>query len=154
MASLSFKNIKVPASGRVSAAELKASIQSESGAKKRSGKFNNRIIKTDEGVFDSAAEYSRYLNLKLLERAGEISGLVRQIRYKLEVGGIHISTYIADFVYNLKDGTLVVEDSKGFKTREYLQKRRLMKEILGIEILETGPSSSSKTHRKDRIKNG
>lgn len=154
MASLSFRNIKVPSSGRMSASELRAAIQGESGAKQRSGKFNNRIIKTDEGVFDSATEYNRYLSLKLLERAGEISNLARQVRYKLDAGGIHISTYVADFVYNLKDGSLVVEDSKGFKTREYLQKRRLMKEILGIDILETGPSVPSKSPRKDKMKNG
>jgi hypothetical protein len=124
---------------RMSAAEFRV-LQSQSSAKKskgRNGKFNAIAITSSEGRFDSKMEYQRYLILKLMQRAGEISDLQRQVRYELAAGGINICTYVADFVYKNKDAT-VVEDSKGFITPEYRLKRRLMKDILGIEILETG----------------
>lgn len=109
----------------------------------RNGKFNAIPVTTQEGRFDSTAEYERYLVLKLLERAGEITELTRQIPYSLDAGGIHISNYVADFVYKIK-GATIVEDVKGVRTPEYRLKRRLMKEILGIEILETGRRNKPK----------
>lgn len=45
--------------------------------------------------------------------------------------------YKADFVYHLKDGTLVVEDSKGMKTKEYRIKKKLMLWVHGIVLKET-----------------
>lgn len=109
----------------------------------RNGKYNAIAVTTQEGRFDSTAEYERYLVLKLLERAGEITELTRQIPYSLDAGGIHISNYVADFVYKIK-GVTIVEDVKGVRTPEYRLKRRLMREILGIEILETGRSDKRK----------
>ena len=44
--------------------------------------------------------------------------------------------YKADFVY-IRDGNEIVEDTKGFRTAEYKKKARLMKRVLGIEILES-----------------
>lgn len=111
--------------------------QAKPGKKGRNGKFNATVIMTAEGRFDSKMEYQRYLILKLMVRAGKISDLQRQVRYELAAGGIQICTYVADFVYK-EQGKVVVEDVKGFRTPEYRLKRRLMKEILDIEILETG----------------
>jgi hypothetical protein len=45
--------------------------------------------------------------------------------------------YRADFVYLDKEGHLVVEDTKGFRTKEYLLKRKLMLLVHGIRIKET-----------------
>jgi hypothetical protein len=98
-------------------------------------------VYTEEGKFDSKEEYRRYLTLKMLQAGGVISDLRRQVTYSLDAGGVHISNYVADFVY-VSEGEVVVEDSKGFKTATYIQKRRLMKEIHGITILETGKSCS------------
>lgn len=98
-------------------------------------------VYTEEGKFDSKEEYRRYLTLKMLLAGGVISDLRRQVTYSLDAGGVHISNYVADFVY-VSEGEVIVEDSKGFKTATYIQKRRLMKEIHGITILETGKSCS------------
>jgi hypothetical protein len=45
--------------------------------------------------------------------------------------------YVADFEYVDDKGKRIIEDVKGYKTREYKQKRRLMRKQHGIEILET-----------------
>jgi len=69
--------------------------------------------------------------------AGEIINLELQPKFPIEVNGIKICTYIADFRYKERDGTEVVEDCKGFKTDVYRLKKKLVKAIYGIEILET-----------------
>jgi len=45
-------------------------------------------------------------------------------------------SYIADFVYNDEDGDLIVEDTKGIKTKDYIIKRKLMLYVHGIKITE------------------
>lgn len=98
------------------------------------GKANRTI---DGILFHSAREAKRYSELKLLEKAGEIIDLDRQIKFSLDVNGVHIADYWADFTYELRDGgTQVVEDAKGHRTREYMMKKRLMKARYGIEIQE------------------
>lgn len=70
-------------------------------------------------VFDSKGEMGRWAVLLLLQKSGEISCLSRQAHYSLEVNGIHICNYIADFRYLSKTGELIVEDWKGVKTPAY-----------------------------------
>ncbi len=86
--------------------------------------------------FHSGKEANRYLELKLLQRAGEISDLRLQIPFEFEVNGMKICKYIADFAYQEK-GKRVIEDSKGVKTDTYRIKKKLMKAIYNIEVLET-----------------
>jgi len=95
------------------------------------------IQTTVDGIkFHSGKEANRYLELKLLQRAGEISDLKLQIPFELWVNEIKICKYIADFAYKEK-GKLVVEDSKGVLTDTYKLKKKLMKAIYNIEVLET-----------------
>ena len=71
-------------------------------------------------------------------KAGEIAFLARQVEYELNTGGSHSLRYIADFQYtDVRTGKVIVEDTKGFKTRDYLRKKKLMKKVHGIEIKET-----------------
>lgn len=104
-------------------------------------------------LFDSRKEAGRYSELKLLEKAGEISNLRLQVKYILipaqrepdtlgPRGGIRRGkllenecSYIADFVYE-ENGTTIVEDTKGFRTDAYIIKRKLMLERYGIQIRE------------------
>ena len=103
--------------------------------------------------FDSKKEARRYQELLLLERAGAITELQRQVEFELIPaqrepdsvgvrGGIkkgkvieHKCSYVADFVYK-ENGTKVVEDTKGFKTKDYIIKRKLMLSVYGIRIKE------------------
>lgn len=105
---------------------------------KRISKFGAHKVALDGITFDSAREARRYTELKLLERAGEISDLEMQKQYELvpRQGKERPVCYIADFVYVGRDGKTVVEDTKGYRTREYIIKRKLMRWIHGIEIVE------------------
>ena len=98
-----------------------------------------RAIKTEvDGIkFDSKKEAKIYSELKLLERAHEISNLQLQVPYVLiekSKYGRQIK-YVADFVYE-ENGKTVVADAKGMRTDVYKLKKRLMAEKYGIEILE------------------
>lgn len=102
-------------------------------------KYGARKLKTPDGeVFDSVKEYHRWGCLKLLERAGKITKLQRQVKYELipKQVGERACNYIADFTY-YEDGNLVVEDCKGYKTEVYRLKKKLMLWVHGIRIKET-----------------
>lgn len=69
-------------------------------------------------------------------RRGVISGLRRQVSFRLVVNGVKVCRYVADFVY-IRGGVRVVEDVKGFRDRVYKLKARLMLACYGVVILET-----------------
>ena len=99
-------------------------------------KYRNRKVENEHGKFDSAKEAQRYAELVLLERAGAIANLRRQVPYALVVAGVYIGKYVADMVY--KEGEkVVVEDVKGFKTEVYRLKRLLMLACHNVEVKET-----------------
>ena len=102
----------------------------------RTDKAGKEARTVDNICFDSLKESRRYRDLKLLQSAGKIVDLDVQIKYLLTVNGEKVGTYVADFTYELPDGTQVVEDVKGFKTPVYRLKKRLMKAIHGITIQE------------------
>jgi hypothetical protein len=118
-------------------------------------KYGNKKAKANGKVFDSRQERSRYYTLQVLEKAGEISELRMQVPFEIipaiyETVEVQLKTktkqvqklvqraahYVADFVYKDKDGNMVVEDSKGFRTPEYLLKKKMMRAFLGITIKE------------------
>ena len=105
-------------------------------------KYHSKKITRDGMTFDSVKEYRRFCDLSLLERAGKITNLQRQVPFLLipsqRIDGKvaeRACNYIADFVYE-KDGQQVVEDTKGFKTKDYIIKRKLMLHVHGIRIHE------------------
>ena len=95
--------------------------------------------------FDSKKEAERFATLRYMQMGKLISGLECQVKFKLipnqkdENGKVieRAVYYIADFVYtDLKTGEQIVEDTKGFKTKEYIIKRKLMLYKYGIRIRE------------------
>lgn len=122
-------------------------------------KYRNRKITSPDGqVFDSGREYARYNNLKMLQNAGIITDLKRQVKFvliptqrayttevykkgkhkgELKLGKVieKECAYYADFTYK-KNGILVVEDTKGVKTKDYILKRKMMLYFYGIRIRE------------------
>ena len=119
-------------------------------------KYKNKKVVVNGIKFDSKKEAERYQELYLLERAGKILDLQTQVKFllipaqyeiverygkkgqKLQSGTKCIEkecSYYADFVY-VQNGEQVVEDTKGFKTTEYIIKRKLMLFKYGIKIKE------------------
>lgn len=116
-------------------------------------KYRNHKTIIDGIEFASRKEADRYRELKILETAGQISGLKCQEKFILIPaqrepdivgvrGGIKKGktiekecAYIADFVYT-EDGQTIVEDTKGFRTKDYIIKRKLMLYFYGIKIRE------------------
>lgn len=105
-------------------------------AETRRSKYGNKPTEVDGIRFASKREAHRYTELKLLERAGKISALRLQPAFPLDVNGVPVCHYRADFAY-VENGRRVVEDSKGYRTDVYKIKRALMKAIHGVEIVET-----------------
>jgi len=117
-------------------------------------KYHARKYRIGEEIFDSQKEAGRWQELKLLEKAGEISHLQRQVKFALIPSQYEVTettqrgkekkhlverecSYIADFVYHeLSSNDVVVEDVKGFKTKDYIIKRKLMLHVHGIRIRE------------------
>lgn len=102
---------------------------------KRRHKYNAKATVVDGIRFDSQREATHYTELKLRQRAREISDLEVQVAFRLEINGVLIGYYYADFVY-MENGRRVVADSKGSKTPVYQLKKKLMKALHEIEILE------------------
>lgn len=109
-------------------------------------KYGSKKVVVDGITFDSRKEARRYSELLLLERAGAIRGLQRQVKFELipsqRIAGKVVEracTYIADFTFQEKTGNewkTVVEDTKGFRTKDYIIKRKLMLQVHGILIRE------------------
>ena len=117
-------------------------------------KYKSRKTSVNGVIFDSKKEYDRYIELTLLSRSGAIKGLKRQVKFelipaqyepdiinprgKVKKGKLieRAVSYIADFVYTDENGKTVVEDTKGFRTKDYIIKRKLLLYIHGIRIKE------------------
>ena len=121
-------------------------------------KYHSKKTAIDGITFDSRKEAERYSELKLLERCGAISNLELQKVYELIPAQYELyerygkngnrlkdgkkcieksCVYKADFVYiDNETGQQVVEDVKGFRTKEYKIKKKLMLYIHGIKIKE------------------
>ena len=88
-------------------------------------------------TFDSKIELQRYIFLEDMASIGKIKNLDRQVKYDLSVNGIKITSYKPDFVYDLPDGTLIVEDVKSPATAKlegFRIRCKLMKAIHGIDV--------------------
>lgn len=96
-------------------------------------KYHNTPLRVGDHRFASTAEAERYKQLVLLQQAGAILGLILQPRFRLEVNGVHVCDYVGDFEYRER-GERVIEDVKGFVTREFQIKQRLMKAVHNIEV--------------------
>lgn len=108
-------------------------------------KYRNEPVEHSGKKFDSRLEFRRYTDLALMERAGQISDLRRQVQFELipaqrrADGALERAChYVADFVYRA-NGALVVEDVKSEATRReraYVIKRKLLLYVHGITLRE------------------
>lgn len=103
-------------------------------------KYNAKKVVVDGIKFDSKKESARYNELKLLERCGDIRNLELQPRFELlpafSYGDekFRKMEYVADFRYT-RDGKTFVEDVKGYKTKEYMLKKKLFLYKYGSDVM-------------------
>lgn len=119
----------------------KAQAREQEG--KRS-KFGNKREQVDGIWFDSKGEAARYIEIKMMEKAGLITDLQLQVSFelapKVKIAGKWKPPlrYVADFVYtDVQSGKRIVEDFKGVQTKVFRIKRHLMKFIHDIDITIT-----------------
>lgn len=105
-------------------------------SKRKKSKMGNIPIVIDGILFQSTGEGNFYKELKLRLLAGDIKEFKRQVPFDLEVNGIKITRYVADFVTVNHAGNFEVIDFKGMVTDVYRMKRQLMLAIHGIVIKE------------------
>ena len=111
----------------------------------RRAKYGNKKTVVNGITFDSAKEAARWQKLQLLEAAGHIQDLRRQVAFELAPAVVldgrkkPALRYFADLVY-MEDGLLVVEDVKSEITRKnpvHRIKKHLMATVHKIFIKET-----------------
>ena len=106
-------------------------------------KYGNIKVEYDGQKFDSIKERNRYAELQLLQKAGEISELQRQVKFELQPAFYHAGhklrpiIYVCDFFYKEKD-KYIIEDVKSPATKNngvYKLKKKMML-YRGYEIRE------------------
>ncbi len=128
-------------------------------ASRKRHKYGAQRTQAPDGTwFASKAECARYLELTLLKRAGKIRDLQIQPRFKLHINGEPVCEYRADFAYQrvnesaMVPGEIVVEDVKGVRTDVYRLKKRLMKVLLGLDVVEVVKGAYRNTEDAPKIK--
>lgn len=101
-------------------------------------KYKNSALWVGDQHFASRKEARRYQDLLLMQSAGAITGLAIHPHFPLNVSGVHIGDYVADFQY-FERGARVVEDVKSPPTRTALYRWKIkhLKAQYGIEVRET-----------------
>lgn len=126
------------------------------GYKPSRSKYGAKKVYYNGERFDSKKELNRYKELLMIQKAGRIFGLERQVKFELTPtvrgperigprGGrkpgnviLDAASYVADFTYYRSDtGEFVVEDCKGYRTPEYILKKKFLYHLRGIMIYET-----------------
>ena len=103
-------------------------------------KYKNKKVMYKDMIFDSKKERDYYIILEALQKNGEIKDLKWQVpfelqpKFKFKGKTIRAITYIADFTY-IKDGQLVIVDTKGYRTEIYKLKKKMM-QYKGYDIKE------------------
>lgn len=129
--------------------------QNDSGEPKRS-KLNNSKITVNGETFDSEGEFIRWEELCKMREAALIHMLERQPAFELQKHFRHPSfpkmilaiTYKADFRYITDAGQVIVEDVKGFKTKDFAIKMKLfLHKFPYIDFQMPKPKRLSKARR-------
>lgn len=119
-------------------------ISSVAGKSKKKSKYLNKKVIIDSIVIDSTKEAKRWFDLQILQKAGIIQQLQRQVAFKL-VDAVILKgrkkpalRYYADFVY-IDNEKQIIEDVKSAITRKnpvYRIKLHLMKAVLNLDVKE------------------
>ena len=95
-------------------------------------KFNARSSTYNGISFRSKKEGARYLELLIMQKAGDVVFFLMQVPFRL-AGGVK---YVVDFVVFWGNGDITFEDVKGYKTPMYLTKKKMVEDLYPIQIKE------------------
>lgn len=131
---------------RMTAAEYVNASGAFDGMKAPASKYRNRPTIVDGVRFASKAEARRWDELRMLEKAGEITDLKRQVAYPLYVNDLLVGSYVSDFDYlrieDASDGgrrvRRVVEDVKGVQTPLFRLKAKMFEAFYSFPITIIG----------------
>lgn len=100
-------------------------------------KYGAHRTRSGAHTYDSGKEARRGTELMLEERGGQITDLRRQVNVEIHIDGVCVLTYVADFVYReVSSGHLVIEDTKGLRTKEYKLKKKMIEALTLLRIRE------------------
>ena len=103
-------------------------------------KYRNVRTAHNGRTFASKKEAGHAALLEAMHRAKEpaqrVKTVVYQYRIPIVVNGVKIAHYVADFYVMFADGHKEIHETKGFRTREYILKKKLVEAIYGEKILE------------------
>lgn len=108
-------------------------------------KYRSQKVIMDGIKFDSQKEARKYCELKLLKKAGEIRDFELQPEFILQEGyrdprtgkWVRPIKYKADFKIIYPDGRKVIIDTKGYRTKVYqMKKKMLLSRYPDIEFVE------------------
>lgn len=103
-------------------------------------KYHNKKCIYKDMTFDSKKERDYYVILEMMLKNNQITDLKTQVKFELQPSfkfngkTIRSINYIADFTY-IKDGKLIIVDTKGYRTEVYKLKKKMM-QYKGLEIKE------------------
>lgn len=103
-------------------------------------KYHNKKCIYKDMTFDSKKERDYYVILEMMLKNNQITDLKTQVKFELQPSfkfngkTIRSISYIADFTY-IKDGKLIIVDTKGYRTEVYKLKKKMM-QYKGLEIKE------------------
>ena len=108
-------------------------------------RYRAKAVWSDGTFFHSKGELRRWEELKMLEKAGEIQELRRQVRHALFVVSqegqhVFVGTFTPDFEYVERSGEVVIEDFKSpasAKDEAYRLRKRMFEAEYGLQVRET-----------------
>jgi hypothetical protein len=107
------------------------------GGQMRRSKYNAIRTQNPDGTWSDSKREAQYdSKIMMLKHDPSTKRVNRKTSFPLIVNGVLICTYESDWTRELQNGVVEVYDAKGCRTKEYIKKKKLMKEIYGIEIIE------------------
>lgn len=100
--------------------------------KSKYSKYRANKVSVDGHTFDSKKEADYYCELKLRLQSKEINGFCLQPTFILAPK----LKYKADFIVFNTDNTYEVVDVKGYKTKEYIAKKKVFEDKYNMKITE------------------
>lgn len=98
----------------------------------RAQKYGARKTTVDGVTFASKKEADYYVKLRFAKMSGMLSYFLRQVPFHLP-GGVK---YVCDFAEFWHNGQVVFTDTKGFRTRDYITKRKMVEALYPVHINE------------------